>query len=87
MLKQFFLGVFMTDIPVTSLDRILRKAGCKRVSIDAAEALRRITEDFAAEVAKKASVLTLHSGRQTTTREDVILAYRGMKGIRDEKKE
>ncbi|MFX1513794.1 MAG: histone family protein [Promethearchaeota archaeon] len=73
----------MTDIPVASLDRILRKAGCKRVSIDAAEALREITEDFAAEIAKKASKLTFHSGRQTTSRDDVILAYRGLKRVKE----
>ena len=69
----------MTDIALAAADRLLRKAGAKRVTNDAVEEFRDILEDIALEVAKKAVVLSNHAKRKTVTRDDVRLAYKKWK--------
>ncbi len=55
-------------------ERILKKAGAKRVSKGAMEEFARIMEEKVYEVAKEAALLAKHSGRKTILAEDVIAA-------------
>ena len=56
------------------MERILRKAGAKRVGEDAKEALRDALEEHAHEIAARAAALAKHAGRHTVTAADVRLA-------------
>ncbi len=64
------------EIPVAPLKRVIHKAGAERVSRDAAEELRDVTEDMAFDIAKRAKRLAFHAGRKTVTRDDIKLAAR-----------
>lgn len=64
----------MAELPLAALERLLRKAGCGRVSPSACEALRDILEERAIEVGQKATLLAQHAGRKTVTSDDVKLA-------------
>ncbi len=59
------------------MKRIIKNAGGFRVSEDAAEALREVLEEIAADLAARSVQLAKHAGRRTVTKEDVKLAYRG----------
>ena len=67
--------VNMSDIPVGAADRILRKIGAARVSIDASKELREILEDLGLDIGKKAVELVRHRKQQTITKKDIRLAY------------
>ena len=43
-----------SDLGVSAMYRILKKAGAERVSDESAEELRRVIEDIAKEIAKNA---------------------------------
>ena len=66
----------MPDIPLSSIDRIIRYSGASRIKPDATDKLRNLTENFCLVVAKKAYELTQHRSQQTITEEDVRQAYR-----------
>ncbi|MCS7105722.1 MAG: NFYB/HAP3 family transcription factor subunit [Candidatus Aenigmarchaeota archaeon] len=55
-------------------ERILKKAGAKRVSKGAMEEFAKIMEEKVYEVAKEAALLAKHAGRKTILGEDVIAA-------------
>ena len=67
----------MAELPVAPMKRIIKNAGGFRVSEDAAEALREVLEEIAADLAARSVQLAKHAGRRTVTKEDVKLAYRG----------
>lgn len=64
------------EIPLATADRLIRKAGAKRVSEDAAKALAEVLEEYAISVASEAVKLAEHAGRRTVRDEDVRLASR-----------
>ncbi len=67
----------MGDIlPRLPFERILKKAGAKRVSQDALEEFAIVMEDKLLEVAKDAVELAKHAGRKTIISEDVRLAHK-----------
>ena len=66
-------------IPVAPIDRLIRKAGGKRVSDKGAERLAQILEEIGDYLAKIAFELTEHTGRKTITDKDVDLAYKQWK--------
>ncbi len=64
------------EIPLATADRLIRKAGAKRVSEDAAKALAEVLEEYALAVASEAVKLAEHAGRRTVRDEDIRLASR-----------
>jgi len=63
-----------SDLGVSAMYRILKKAGADRVSDESADELRRVIEDIAADIAKNAVNMSKHAGRKTVKAEDVKLA-------------
>ena len=63
-----------SDLGVSAMYRILKKAGADRVSDESAEELRRVIEDIAMDIAKNAVDMSKHAGRKTVKAEDVKLA-------------
>jgi histone H3/H4 len=66
----------MTDIPIATVERLIRKAGAERVSAEAANALADVLEGEALKISQKAIDLAKHAGRKTVTADDVKLAMR-----------
>ena len=60
-------------LPLRTVERLLRKAGAKRVSKAASKEFARYLEEFAGEIASEAAELAKHSGRQTVTEQDVLM--------------
>ena len=52
-------------------ERILKKAGAKRVSGDALDEMAKVVEDKLTEIAKEAALLAKHAGRKTILEEDI----------------
>ena len=63
-----------SDLGVSAMYRILKKAGADRVSDESADELRRVLEDIATEIPKNAVDMSKHAGRKTVKAEDVKLA-------------
>jgi histone H3/H4 len=69
-------------LPLKAVERILRKAGAKRVSKAASEEFAKYLEEYAAEIAREAGQLAQHSGRVTVTEQDVQMVRRIRKAAR-----
>jgi len=63
-----------SELGLSAMYRILKKAGAERVSDESADELRRVVEDIANGIAKSAVDMTSHAGRKTVKAEDVKLA-------------
>ena len=63
-----------TVIPKASVSRIILKAGAKRVSQDAVDALTDYLMDEALRISKRANDISRHAGRKTIHDGDVKLA-------------
>lgn len=63
-------------LPLAPFERILKKAGAKRVSQEAMEEMAKVVEEDIFKIATEAAALAKHSGRKTITDEDVRLARR-----------
>lgn len=63
-----------SNLGISAMYRILKKAGAERVSDESADELRRVLEDIATEIAKNAVDMSKHAGRKTVKAEDVKLA-------------
>jgi len=64
------------SLSLSAMNRLLRKAGAKRVSETGKKALAEILEDYADEIGGKAAKLALHAGRKTVTGKDIKLAVK-----------
>jgi DNA-binding protein len=62
------------SLPLSSMERVLKKCGAERVSDDAKEALKQIVEERAGEIAQRAVKVALHTGRKTVKAADIKLA-------------
>jgi len=63
-----------SELGLSAMYRILKKAGAERVSDESADELRRILEELAEDIAKSAVEMAAHAGRKTVKGEDVKLA-------------
>lgn len=63
-----------SELGLSAMYRILKKAGAERVSDESAEELRRIVEEIATSIAKSAVDMSVHAGRKTIRGDDVKLA-------------
>jgi len=61
-------------IPKSPFERILKKAGAKRVSQSAMDEFAKIMEDKLLLIATEAVALAKHAGRKTIIDEDVRMA-------------
>lgn len=62
------------ELPIATLERLIKKAGAKRVSESAARALGEILEEKAMEISREAIKLAEHARRRTVRGEDIRLA-------------
>ena len=63
-----------SELGLSGMYRILKKAGAERVSDESAEELRRTIEEIADGIAKSAVDMASHASRKTVKGEDVKLA-------------
>jgi len=63
-----------SELGLSAMYRILKKAGAERVSDESADELRRVIEDVAEDIAKNAVDMANHAGRKTIKGEDIKLA-------------
>lgn len=66
----------MTELPLASVDRILRNAGAERVSEDAKLTLAEKLEEYGGKIAAEAIKWTKHANRKTIKSEDIEEASR-----------
>ncbi len=59
-------------LPLLPFEKIAKKNGIKRISREALEEAREIVDEFALEVAEKSVKLSIHAGRRTVKKDDVI---------------
>ena len=64
----------MAYLPRLPFERILKKAGAKRVSQDALEEMAKILEEKMMIIAEEAAALAKHAGRKTIIDEDIRIA-------------
>jgi len=64
----------MVEIPLTTVARVMKKAGARRVSQDAAQAMAELVEERALVIATEAVKLAEHAGRKTVRDVDIRLA-------------
>ena len=62
-----------SELGISAMYRILKKAGAERVSDESAEELRGIIEELANNIAKSAVDMASHAGRKTIKAEDIKL--------------
>lgn len=66
----------MGELPKMPFERILKKAGARRVSQESLEEFALLMEEKILKVATEALALAKHAGRKTITDEDVRIAKR-----------
>lgn len=67
-------GIKRMELPIATIERLIKKAGAKRVSESAARALGEILEEKATEITREAIKLAEHAGRRTVRDVDIRLA-------------
>lgn len=66
------------ELPLAPLERLLRKAGAKRVSKSAVKEFSHVIADYAHDLSAEALALAKHAGRKTILGADVRMAKRKM---------
>lgn len=61
-------------LSLAAFERILKRAGAKRVSYPALQEFSLVMEEKLYKVAKEAAILAKHAGRKTIIAEDVRMA-------------
>ena len=68
--------MYLGELPLAAVDRIIRKATGIRVSESAAKELSVFLEEEGMRVGQQAAVFSKHAGRKTVTDEDIRLALK-----------
>jgi len=68
-----------TALPLSPIERLIRKGGADRVSASAIKTLEGILEEIAFEISTHAREIAEHAGRKTVIAEDIKLAYKNLK--------
>lgn len=63
-------------LPLAPFERILKKAGAKRVSQDAMQEMAKVVEEEIFKISSEAAALAKHAGRKTIIDQDVRMARR-----------
>lgn len=66
----------MSEFPRMPFERILKRAGAKRVSKSALEEFATVMEEKMFKIANEAAILAKHAGRKTILGEDIRVAKR-----------
>ena len=66
----------MGELPLASVERIMRNAGAERVSIIAIECMAEVLEYYGTKISKESIELAKHAKRKTFKKEDVKLGTR-----------
>ena len=66
--------IYMGELPIAPIGRIIKNAGAQRVSVDAEQALEKVLEQWAEDVSIQAVKLAKHAGRVTVKASDIELA-------------
>ncbi len=66
----------MSILALAAMEKLIRKAGAKRVSESAKKALRDVLEKYGEKLSTKAVMLAKHGGRTTVKDEDIELALK-----------
>ena len=69
-----------SELGLSAIYRIMKKAGAERISEESANELRRIVEEMTGSIAKSAVAMAIHAGRKTVKVEDVKLASKLVTG-------
>lgn len=64
----------MSILPRLPFERLMKKAGAKRVSEDAMDEMAKVLEEKMTEISREAALLAKHAGRKTILDEDVRIA-------------
>ncbi len=64
----------MAELGLSTMERLMKKAGAKRVSKDAALELGLLLENISAIISNDAAEFAVHAGRKTVFAEDIKLA-------------
>lgn len=58
-------------LPLAAMEKLLKKVGASRVSLDAKEEMRDVLEKYAEMVGEKAIRMSKHAGRKTVKSTDI----------------
>ncbi len=64
----------MTELSKAGVERIIKKAGARRISTDAAEILTELMEEYGTFLSKEAKKMSDHAGRKTLRGSDIRMA-------------
>ena len=64
----------MTELSLSAVERIIKKAGADRISADATETLAALMEEYGIFLSKEAKKMADHAGRKTLRGTDMKMA-------------